>query len=88
VIRALLRFYLCIWRYYLLSSHFHQEIVSDPDHHHYRRYSKQYKRKQSMVKNLWIGMGLITMAFPFLHVFIILSMLTTFASFSFLDETE
>ena len=60
----------------------------DPLHSHARRYTTKYRRKQNMVKNLWIGMGVVMIALPSLSFIAALSLLTTFVSFIILDETD
>ncbi len=84
----LIRFYMHLFNQYLLAEHFHEELVIDEKHPHYRRFSKRYQKKRDMVKNCWIGAGLIALVFPLLHVAFTLTLLTTFVSFSILDETE
>jgi hypothetical protein len=88
VIRSFISFYSRIWQHYFLSHLYRQEFIFDSDHHYYRRYSKQYKKKQGIVKNFWIAAGIVMVCFPLLHVLVIITMATTFASFTFLDETK
>lgn len=81
-----------LWRFYLLSHLYSQEFIylEGPhiSHHHYRRFSKRYKKKQGLVKNIWIGVGLFAIIFPFLPLIMVLTLSTTFVSFTILDETE
>ncbi|MEO0442786.1 MAG: hypothetical protein AAFZ92_03460 [Pseudomonadota bacterium] len=89
MIRALLAFYLRLLCDALSGQTMPSGLLMvDEEHSHYRRFTKRYKRKQSLVKNYWIGAGLIGLMFPVLHVLIVLSLATTFVSFSILDETE
>ena len=83
-----LKFYYNLCHHYLVGHYYRQEFITDLGHCHYRRLQKSYKKKQSLIKNFWIAAGLITLAFPFLAVAIILSIVTTFISFSILDETD
>ena len=85
---ALITFYCSLVEHYLISGHYRAELIIDDQHPHYRRFSKRYKRKQGVVKNIWIGAGLITLVFPFPHVAVALSLITTFLSFCLLDETK
>lgn len=85
---AMIRFYIQLIEHYFVSGHYRAELIIDDQHPHYRRFSKRYKKKQGIVKNVWIAAGLITLAFPFLHVAMILSLVTTFLSFCLLDETK
>ncbi len=55
-------------------------------HPHWRRATARYRRKKSMVLNLWIGSGLL-MLFLSPPGIIVLALLTTFLSFTILDET-
>lgn len=84
----LIQFHLHLMTYYLISGHYREELIVDDTHPHYRRFTVQYKKKRSMVKNFWIGAGLITLAFPLLHIAFILALLTTLISFCLLDETS
>ncbi len=88
MLSALISFYLNLWYQYLLSGYYNQELIVDSEHPHYRRFTARYKKKKSLVKSIWIGVGLITLLFPLLHVVFSLTLLTTFVSFSILDETQ
>lgn len=83
----IIQFHLSLIAHYFIGGHYREELIVDDSHPHYRRFSARYKRKQSMVKNFWIGAGLITLIFPLLHVAFILTLSTTFISFCLLDET-
>jgi len=92
VLFKFLHFYIKLWPHYLLSHIYREEFIINGEyhqnHHHYRRFSKRYQKKQSIVKNFWIGAGLITIIFPIMPLMVVLLIFTTFLSFSFLDETE
>lgn len=60
---------------------------SDPTHSHGRRFTRRYRKKREIVKSVWIGSGLVMLAFPALPLIAALSLLTTFVSFLILDET-
>lgn len=64
------------------------ERRSDPRHSHGRRYTRRYRKKQEIVKSVWIGSGVMMLAFPALPFIVALSLLTTFLSFVILDETD
>lgn len=85
---AMIRFYMGLLENYFTSNHHHEELVLDTNHPHYRRYSKQYKRKKGVVKDIWIINGMITLLFPLLEVAVVLMLLSTFISFCILDETK
>ncbi|MCW8193930.1 hypothetical protein F6455_03910 [Proteobacteria bacterium 005FR1] len=59
----------------------------DPSHSHGRRFTRRYRKKKEIVKSVWIGSGLVMLAFPALPLIVALSLLTTFLSFVILDET-
>lgn len=60
----------------------------DPNHCHGRRLTKTYRKKQGIVKNLWIASGLVMLAFPALPYLVAAGLFTTFLSFVILDETD
>ena len=60
----------------------------DPTHSHARRLTTSYKKKQAIVKNLWIGSGLLMLLIGLLPYLVAATLLTTFISFVILDETE
>ncbi len=65
-----------------------QTVAVDPDHPHSRRYTDKYRRKQDLVKSLWIGSGLVMISFPALPFIVGTSLFTTFMAFVILDETQ
>lgn len=60
----------------------------DPSHSHGRRYTRTYRKKKEIVKSVWLGSGLVMLAFPALPLVAALGLLTTFLSFVILDETK
>ena len=60
-----------------------------PDHRHphKRRFTPGYRRKKGIVKNLWIGSGLLMIILATPALMLALAMGTTFLSFVILDET-
>lgn len=62
--------------------------TADPNHAHGRRFTRAYRRKQSIVKSMWIASGLVMLAFPLLPLIAGLSLFTTFMAFVVLDETN
>lgn len=60
----------------------------DPQHSHGRRLTHSYKKKQDIVKNLWIGSGLLMLVIGVLPYLVAATLFTTFISFVILDETE
>jgi hypothetical protein len=59
----------------------------DEDHPHRRRFTRRYRRKQRIVKNIWIGSGLLMLVNATPEAIIALGLGTTFLSFVILDET-
>ncbi len=55
-------------------------------HVSWRRHTRKYKKKKSLVKNIWLASGLVMLALP-LQLLIALLLFTTFLSFTILDET-
>lgn len=75
---------LWIYRLYLLplllfraANQYQQQRMKEP----------AYLAKKKIVKTLWIVSGFIMLSFPQLPMIITLSLLTTFLSFTILDET-
>ena len=65
-----------------------QSTCPDPSHCHGRRLTAHYKKKQGVVKNLWIGAGLVMLLVATLPFVFSAILFTTFLSFVILDETE
>lgn len=64
-----------------------QDDSSKHLHPHLRRQTAVYRQKRSLVKDIWIGSGLIVIFMP-LSVQLTLLLATVFLSFCILDETE
>ena len=60
----------------------------DPHHCHGRRLTKTYKKKQNIVKSVWIASGILMLVNPVLPFLVATTLFTTFVSFVILDETE
>jgi hypothetical protein len=59
----------------------------DPNHCHGRRFTRAYRKKQEMVKSLWICSGLTMLIVPVMPYVASAALFTTFLSFVILDET-
>jgi len=59
----------------------------DRRHPHKRRFTRGYVRKKEIVKNLWIGSGLLMILLATPALMLAIAMGTTFLSFVILDET-
>jgi len=55
-------------------------------HPHWRRYTRKYRRKKKIVRNIWVVSGLLMIGAP-LGVTAVLGLGTTFLAFIILDET-
>lgn len=55
-------------------------------HPGWRRYTRRYRRKRSLVKNVWIVSGLMMIGLPAAAP--VLALGTTFIAFMILDETR
>ena len=63
--------------------------MSEPDkerHPTFRRYTRRYRRKRKIVRDMWIVSGLLMLCVP-LNVILALLLGTTFLAFMVLDET-
>jgi hypothetical protein len=63
--------------------------LSEPDkarHPTFRRYTRRYRKKQKIVRDMWIVSGLLMLCVP-LNFILALVLGTTFLAFMVLDET-
>lgn len=75
------------WLLQRLAPGLNHDCTPDESHPHRRRFTAKYRRKQGIVKNIWIGSGLVMLAQATPAVVIGLALGTTFLSFVILDET-
>ncbi len=75
-----------IVRRHLLPDYAEQQ-VPDARHPHRRRYTRSYRRKLGICKNIWIVSGVVMCLQATPEVIITLGLGTTFLSFMILDET-
>lgn len=73
--------------YRRLLPYWRQNRTPDPNHPHRRRFTNRYRRKRDLVKNLWIGSGLLMVLCNNVALILVLALATTFLSFCVLDET-
>ena len=71
---------------YLLPDHL-RDCRPDPDSPHRRRFTTKYRRKRCLVKNLWIGAGLLVLLHPTPAMLLIVGLAATLLAFTVLDET-
>lgn len=74
------------WRQWALPD-WMVDCKPDASHPHRRRFTPRYRRKQQLVKSLWICSGLVMIINPVLDLILILALATSFLSFIVLDET-
>ncbi len=76
------------WLRQLLLPHWAQDLAPDAEHPHRRRFTRRYRRKQGIVKNVWIASGLVMALQASPAIIMALALGTTFLSFVILDETH
>jgi hypothetical protein len=59
----------------------------DDRHPHRRRYTRRYRRKQQLVKGVWVASGLLILTKPVVNIAIAVVLASSFLSFMLLDET-
>jgi hypothetical protein len=59
----------------------------DRDHPHKRRFTRVYRRKKGIVRDLWIASGLVMILLATPAIALAIAMGTAFLSFVILDET-
>jgi len=74
-------------RQFFLPQWVDDDQCPDCDHPHRRRFTAVYRRKQGIVKNIWIASGLVMAIQASPAIILALTLGTTFLSFVILDET-
>lgn len=69
------------------EAHGADDGVPDALHPSRRRLTRRYRRKRDIVKNIWIGSGLVMLAHGSPALIVALGLGTTFLAFMILDET-
>lgn len=75
------------WIKQLVMPHWLVDQCPEHEHPHRRRFTAVYRRKQGIVKNVWIASGLVMALQGSLALIMVLALGTTFLSFVILDET-
>ncbi len=75
------------WLYQYLMPRWADDRSPDAEHPHRRRFTRAYRRKRGIVKNIWICSGLVMVSTASPALIVTLSLGTTFLSFLILDET-
>jgi hypothetical protein len=65
-----------------------EDECPDCEHPHRRRFTPVYRRKQGIVKSVWIASGLVMAIQASPAIILALALGTTFLSFVILDETR
>ena len=71
----------------LILPHWVGDRSPDLDHPHRRRFTELYRRKKGIVRNLWLGSGLLMLLVATPALVLAMALGTTFLSFVILDET-
>jgi hypothetical protein len=75
------------WLCELILPHWAKDRSPDRNHPHKRRFTGLYRRKKCIVRNLWIGSGLLMIVVATPALILAMTLATTFLSFVILDET-
>ena len=75
------------WLYQHLMPDWVNDCSPDHEHPHRRRFTPAYRRKQGIVKNVWIGSGIVMIVTGSTALILGLGLGTVFLSFMILDET-
>jgi hypothetical protein len=75
------------WLHKLLLPNWADDQSPDAQHPHRRRFTRRYRRKRGIVKNIWIFSGALMLLQSTPAVIIVIGLGTTFLSFVILDET-
>jgi hypothetical protein len=64
-------------------------LSTEPDdaHPHRRRFTRRYRRKKEIAKNIWIACGLVMLLNPVFPFVAVVALVATFSAFIVLDET-
>lgn len=76
------------WFHRFILPQWARDQSPEPDHPHKRRFTPGYRRKKSIVKNVWIASGLIMILQVSVAMILVIALGTTFLSFAILDETS
>ena len=71
----------------LVLPHWLSDRSPEQGHPHRRRFTDLYRRKRGIVKNLWLGSGLLMLLVATPALVLAMALGTTFLSFVILDET-
>ncbi|WP_027857657.1 hypothetical protein [Marinobacterium jannaschii] len=72
----------------LMFPHWMQDQTPDQNHFYRRVFTSRHKARVKRLYLLWLGAMSIVLIFPSLPLLIIVTLFTTFISFSFLDEAS
>ncbi|WP_415881612.1 hypothetical protein ACMXYX_10400 [Neptuniibacter sp. QD72_48] len=72
----------------LLAPEWMRDQTPDKDHFYRRLFTAKHRAKRNKIKLLWICVLSLCVLFPFPHAIAALVLLTTFITFSWLDESN
>jgi len=76
------------WLHRLVLPQWTHDQSPDQSHPHKRRFTAGYRRKQNIVRNVWIASGLVMILQATPAFILAIALGTTFLSFLILDETS
>ena len=77
-----------LWLHRLFLPDWAQNHTPDANHPYRRLFTRRHKVKRNLVKNIWIGAGLVMLINPVLHILLAIVLSVTFLSFAILDEAS
>jgi hypothetical protein len=75
------------WLQHFVLPRWTRDQSPDRNHPHRRRFTAGYRRKQGIVRNIWIASGTVMILQATPAVILAIALGTTFLSFLILDET-
>ncbi|WP_051786049.1 hypothetical protein [Endozoicomonas numazuensis] len=65
-----------------------QNQSPEANHFYRRTFTRSYRTKKRIVKNIWIAAGLLMLINPVIHIVMLIALPATLLSFVILDETS
>ena len=74
--------------YHFLLPRWTQNRTPDERHFYRRCFTRRYRKKKRIVRDIWLGAGCVMLLNPVLPFMLALGLATTFLAFVILDETD
>jgi len=74
--------------YETLMPHWARNRAPDGGHFYRRCFTRRYRAKRRIVRDVWLGSGCVMLLNPVLPFMLALGLATTLLAFAILDETE